>query len=432
MTNFRNDSLTCTLEELMAICFNLMPHINEIHKAQKWIENQLTETPNLLPVRKYSKFSRRGSTLVESDKSFISVDNEPLIALYQSWIDGKIPTDTILSQLERRQIPASWYKDGVESSFKFCGVNAHFRKLGLKLAHIVDAADSSAKNHTTRYLRTMSPLNLFLFPSYRIARVEITKNPENINEFERADLAECRFIQQLAKSILFRKLQKKLDSRFLTEDTKFAELEVSDSIIEKSKNIIVKVNPLAKVHKSEKRSNVAIPSVSNGIKNRKSEALNIDEAVLVLKKWRCQNPSNFRIDGRKKGSSSNGTPWFHFKVDGYQDSLHDYTSKHGCFFYGSEYNGGVHFNGDAKWEAIVRFIELYDICNDNSNNPSNSFRDFLVPSATQQREGYQKQRFALNGYEEEKPQGFYLYHDDATPKPIPSMKLQTDQKRRRL
>ena len=66
-------------------------------------------------------------------------------------------------------------------------------------------------------------------------------------------------------------------------------------------------------------------------------------------------------------------------------------------------NGIVDFHGDAKSEAIDRMIELWENAED--------FRDILVPFATEPRNGRQRPKFALKGFEDA-VEGFYLYHDN--------------------
>lgn len=137
----------------------------------------------------------------------------------------------------------------------------------------------------------------------------------------------------------------------------------------------------------------------------KNEAVNVAEAVEILRESRRCFPCATQLDGMV---GSNPDHWFHIKVDGYSDT-DTFTSRHGPTFTGADYNGIVNFHGDTAASAIDRFIELID--------ESEDYRDILRPSATWETSAHKpkgrtiKPKFALLGYWDG-VEGFYLYHDE--------------------
>jgi hypothetical protein len=140
----------------------------------------------------------------------------------------------------------------------------------------------------------------------------------------------------------------------------------------------------------------------------KSEALNMLEALKVLRRWRTLYPKATRLDGEAPGSKSNPCHWFHIRVDGY-DASYEFPSRHGRTFHGRDYNGIVSFHGDTLVRAVDRLIELVDEKGD--------YHHVLRPWATHEtkkkvpRGRRVKPKFALRGHEDQ-VEGFFLYHDE--------------------
>ena len=408
-----------------------MPTPHDLIQAQQWIGAQTQIQGNILPIRKHKNFKLRGTVREIDGRFFMAVDNEPLVHLYDSWCSGQHKTLSIKELLESKAIPASWKCDAGKSAYRFCGINTHARKHGLKLCHIVDAGSSeglmNGREYETRFMRTMSPLNLFLFPSSRLVNFSIEDNPQNVR-FEKKDLGECDYVQALAWAMICQRISE-VNTAAYNAVTLFGRnsIESTAGIIENSKAIVVRAKQKAvsrmstsqsakgvKVKssiKEKKQAGVATTSDSAFRKFTRKNAVSVYEAVVRLNAWRKDNPQACRLDGQPSNASSNPAGWLHIRVGGYIDEVHSFVGVHGGTFKGSDYNGIVNFHGDTKTESIDRFIRLIETAED--------YRDVLVPSATYQTMSLPKNRrerpkFGLKGFTE-KVEAFYLYHDDWKP-----------------
>lgn len=421
MVNFRQDTFEGTLWDLLQECNKQWLTSTTAADAHSRLVQNINLPGELLPVRKF-KGGKRGTELDAGQKKFLLVDNEPLAKLADLLImqGASILSSGIANLLTKHIIPASWKCDVDEKKhgFRYFGVKSKFRDNGLKLAHIEDAAagikGTDEDTMIIRYLRSMSPLNIFLFPSPRIAVVTVTNNPSGIS-LPRKDLSEHPFVRTMALSFLQTQLRSaNLGNNLVSVFN--GELQFDNDWERKAKSIMVSVVPrLGKTLPAPKVSGTnvkATTSVNASAcpKKEKDEAVSFDECIEILRQWRHDHPRATRLDG---GSGSNQTHWFHIKIEGYTSPEHDFTSsRYGTQFNGTDYNGIVNFHGDTKTDKIDELIELYDLeC---------EIQDILVPSATNEyrtmQEGKtQKPKFALRGIDG-KVDGFYLYHDDWKPR----------------
>jgi hypothetical protein len=175
--NFRETVFRGTIRELLE---QGKPEIADsaqtLLDAHEWLRGQLREENNILPGRRFAQYQSRGRMhLFGGDgSSFMPTDNEPLAHFYQHWTrSGKIE-QSIGRAATEGQVIASWRCDENPQPIltrRFRGVKPSCCDRGLKLAHITDAAqairttDELDQQIAIRFLRTLSPLNVFLFPS---------------------------------------------------------------------------------------------------------------------------------------------------------------------------------------------------------------------------------------------------------------------------
>jgi hypothetical protein len=378
-----------------------------------WLENQTTNKNNILIVRKFAGKSNRGEVFIQTNKpyQYMPADNEPLICLYNTWLDnGNYNNSDLRNLLEKREIYASWYCDLTKcpNNFRYGGKYTPFRDEGLKLCHIYDAGqDITLPPNCTdeilvRYFRSLSPLNLFLFPSIRKYTFTLLKNPTNWLP-QHKDWGEDIELQKALWSYLKNFDQSTYDAQKLN----FSNNDLSKSNWKEFlENTIVTIelknkntassnnnkNPIV----SPKLHLQASPASSNsGVakKNNREEAKPFWEALEELREWRIKYPNTERFDGTT-GSKSNPRSYYFIKFDGYE-KLPPFNLK-GTLIPGSEYNGIHAFHGDSKTEPIDRLIAIADQVEE--------CQDVLIPSAT--RKGNPK--FALKGFEDS-VSGFYLY-----------------------
>lgn len=412
MTNFKIDFFKGTLKELLDEC---NPHLSDERVvktflgAHAWLISQFDDVnENIYPVRKFKKFNSRGALEVFEKKNshFMPVDNEPFCYFYADWLKNKFVNKNIKELFEAKVVPASWNCDSKNNSnMKFCGVSTEFRDNGLKLAHINDAGilEGDLQNLTSsaaikiRFLRSLSPLNVFLFPNYRNCTFKSNYNPS------RKDWAEDSEIRQIALSFLVSKM--KISKEML--QVFFPQLIFMNDWEERADGIIIEVTPrsIIKSKSINKRINNNplrnIPTTQNYF-SKSNQVYSINDAIEKYKTWRNLNPEVYRLDGKNPGDPSNPSAWLKFSVCGY-DNTYSFTAENGQTFFGDDYNGVVNFHGDARCEKIDDFVELFEQVED--------YRDILVPFSTQIRKGAVRPKFGLRGYEE-KVDGFYLYHDE--------------------
>ncbi|MBI2522462.1 MAG: hypothetical protein HYV97_18725 [Bdellovibrio sp.] len=419
--DFKSTPFSGTLLELLELCWEHMPDDAVCRDAHHWVEEQPKIAGNLLPVRKFSPaHSSRGQICVCGSLRFIPTDNEPLAGLYKLWTQGQVPSEPIGVMLRKRIIPASWNCDVISNDgLRFSGVSSPFRDHGLKLAHISDAAlgiqgQVDGQSITVRFLRSLSPLNVFLFPSHRQVVCSVVKASDGRMPTRR-DWAEDALIRGVAFGWLLDKLSYSSATNFFS---KWADLAPDLNWKQVAAGTIVTVKPksgvpmgvssdgtpnkkMATGTNTKPLYSTACPQYSNG------EALSFDEAIDVLRKWRMGCPASVQLDGK---SENNPKRWFHFKVEGYSSPQDDFQSRYGVQFTGSDYNGIVNFHGDTKSDKIDEFIRYVDAADD--------YRDVLRPSATYEfttkpqdkPTSAIKPKFSLKGYNEG-VDGFFLYHD---------------------
>lgn len=423
--NFKNEEFQGSLYDLLVDANEHLFKFKEFTRAvQEYVEDQLKLASNILPVRKHAGFEKRGEIRYPSgsDIGYISADNEPLAYLTNLWFRGQIIEDPLVKMFSNGSMVASWKCDIAPKpeGYRFGGVQTEFRRKGLKLAHILDAgrdldSPSSTENEMSiRFLRSISPINVFLFPNKRSCNFEIKENPFDWVP-QNSDWAEDVSL----RSAVLGWFVSLWGEQIYLENNKFGQvIEINEKWEDFLKGTRVRIVPKIKdsvaIQQVQEilRRKVALkplsvenagacPSVSS------DKALDIKSAVEVLRQWRKSHPNVERLDG-KATTEGNRTKWLHIKVDGYS-AIDSFKSWHGDSFNGSDYNGIVNFHGDAKVEAIDDFIELIDNCED--------YKDVLQMSATYEFRSRPKKnpqikpKFALQGYTNG-VQGFYLYHDE--------------------
>ncbi len=410
MHDFRTEPFEGSLLELLDECWRAMPTL-EVHlKGHSWLLGQTTTRGNLLPVRKFATHSDRGAIHEEADVSYMPVDNEPLAALYKLWNTGTVPAGTVGEMLKSRTIPASWKCDVTsKSGMRFSGVSAPFRDCGLKLAHLHDAAAGLKKRHDAdgaraRFLRSLSPLNVFLFPSFRAATVSLLEGAEGWKP-TRVDWAEDPWVRGIALGRMADWVGSKGAGLLEGFHEVFqAEIRPNSDWERLGRATRIRVEPGRQRAGRTARQSAALAPATACLKVDCGDAVTVDEAAAALRNWRSTSPTATQLDG---GHKNNPSRWFHIRVDGYKSPTDDFTSRHGPSFLGGDYNGVVNFHGDCKVSAIDRFIELLEVAED--------YRDVLRPSATYEtKQSVPKNvrpKFALQGYEEAVA-GFFLYHDE--------------------
>ena len=172
--NFNKDQWSGTLEMLFQECFLQGPASDRILQFSQFVLDGVQRENELLPLRKYKNHPKRGETFADGVKRFMPVDNEPLIGLMNLAKSTIKTPNSFLELFKQKILKGSWNfevnGDAISSQFATGGASADFRKNGLKVAHIEDAAKhigASDSEYKIRYLRSMLLTNVFLFPSPR-------------------------------------------------------------------------------------------------------------------------------------------------------------------------------------------------------------------------------------------------------------------------
>jgi hypothetical protein len=401
-----------TLLELFEHCHKFGPNTVEILNYDGWISAQLGIANNILPIRKFAPH-QRCTVIANNNMNFLAVDNEPLAWLTEN-AATKMPS--LRDLITTKRMPISW---NVRSSpgfvYKASGVATRFRDEGLKLAHIENAGMLAVKpvhDLTERFLRSLLLSNVFLFPSPRVFDITLSNLPAGVT-IDQKRPEEDDYVRSLAKSWLESKLKGHQSS---WNSSLTPELQTISNWSKLTSTILVEIRPKSgrgsTPQAAPSRPNVS--PVANSAKAKcapcpkrtKGNAVDIATAVDILKTWRLQCPHAVRLDCGPP-PARNPKPWLHFMVDGYIDCKDDFTTTTTKqLIKGSQYNGKVHFNGDATCEAIDRFLAAYDACG--------QYQDILKPSATYEYKTLpvgqnQNRKFALSGFNG--VEGFYLYHD---------------------
>lgn len=431
MTNFKSEHFEGTLLELLEHCNGHADSRREqLLTHQEWLLQQLMLSPNLLPIRKGQTYRERGRTVEVEDRRYLIADNEPLASQFQFLLDPQgRPPGSFLELLQAGHVSASWKADvSHPSPLRFRGVASAFRERGLKLAHIFDAADGLnrveplARQFELRFLRSQSPLNVFLFPGPRAATVRVVEG------FEPgcSDLGEDPTVRGVALGYLSERLGLPPEAwNLFRAGIGDIDLDVVADWerIGRTTRVEVSPGPRRALHPSspqpghrvapqlrgQRHDGFAVrasDAMGAGRWNTARESVALEDAVALLREWLLQKPDVTRLDERT-GTGSNPKPWLHFRIDGYTgESV--FTSRHGPTFDGRDYNGVVNFHGDTKVDAIRRFLDLYEA--------AENVQDVLIPSATHEtREPATNVRvirpkFALRACSGA-VEGFFLYHD---------------------
>jgi hypothetical protein len=344
-------------------------------------------------------------------------DNEPLAHLYQQWIHGCEVDGAIGQALAKGTLIASWRCDQTPqpvSTMRFRGVKTEFRDRGLKLAHINDAARGVGtdiklpQQIAIRFLRTLSPFNVFLFPSGRCCEFRLIssatgwlpKTTDWAEDPELRQIALAWLVEAQGKPVVDAQQDFRSEIKPSPDWIRMAEgtlVEVRPKWRD-SRNLRIRPNPKPSI-RSTKPIAHAFPRVP------KKLAVTVSEAVEMLRAWRRSHPRASQLNGR---IGNDPRHWLHIRIEGYSDKER-FSSRYGPTFRGENYNGVANFHGDTTIVAVDRFIELVDVAED--------YRDVLRPSATYEttaksEKNRVKPKFALQGYQD-RVEGFFLYHDES-------------------
>jgi hypothetical protein len=422
-TNFREEAFRGTLEELLEQGkLEAADSARTFALAHQWLRLQLHQANNIFPVRTSSQYKFRGSlhSIGDIGSLFMPADNEPLADLYRQWIEGWVIESTVGLALTEGKVVASWQCDQIPRpvpTMRFRGVKTSFRDRGLKLAHISDAARGVGTDMelveqiTVRFLRTLSPLNVFLFPSGRCCEFRLISSNTGWQP-KTADWAEDPDLREIALTWLIGWIGTPVLDALPDFRSK---MKPSPEWLRAAQGTVVEVLPKGNVGLDMRTKPTPIPRRPPSIRAVKSDlhaspqipkalAVTVPEAVEKLRLWRRSHPMATQLDGK---SGNNPAHWVHIRVDRYRD-IDGFTSRHGPTFRGQDYNGVPNFHGDTTTAAIDRFIELIDLADD--------YHDILRPSATHETRKKKpgkpvRPKFALQGYQD-RVEGFFLYHDE--------------------
>jgi hypothetical protein len=173
--NFKQEPFEGTLLDLLECCNgHLAAKGIRVREHHDWVKNELTRTPNLLPIRRGHVHRERGRRIQAGSRTYLVADNEPLASQFEFLLDqGMRPTGTLEELLTSGRMAASWKADLPDvTGLRFRSVSASFRIHGLKLAHVFDAADGLHgvmpldRQLELRFLRSQSPLNVLGLPRF--------------------------------------------------------------------------------------------------------------------------------------------------------------------------------------------------------------------------------------------------------------------------
>lgn len=425
--DFKTETFEGTLLELLRTCNRDLPEFRTRFADQhEWLLGQYAHTPNLLPVRRGNGDNQRGSVIESGQRRFLVADNEPLASIYKTVLEGGRFNGSMETLLRAGEISASWTCDVVDKAgLSFKGVSSSFRKRGLKLAHIFDAAkglEAVADRDDQlrlRFTRSLSTLNVFLFPNHRSCEWTLLEGWAPTSR----DLAEDDFVRSVALGFVMSSLGlPEAAWQTFRAGLPHVDVNVPDDWERAAAGTVIRVSPRNSAgtvdpERTQTRGALAAARVpvqhGHSLRNRARDATEVRGAVERLRTWLANNPRAAQLDGSTV-KAKNPAPWFHLRVDGYEGGA-IFTSRNGPVFDGHDYNGVVNFHGDAPVQALRDFVDAV--------NDAEAVQDVLVPSATYEFTKKPatvktiKPKFALKAYEDG-VNGFFLYHDEHAGKPI--------------
>jgi hypothetical protein len=364
---FPNGRFDGTLAQLIDLCMEFVPSPEILKAASTWIHS-LEDEGKLLPIRKFAKRSKRGCSFQMDRKRFIPVDNETLADIYKLLLEGSVPSSDFLVLYRTKKLSVSWKLEVIDRDLTTARkgqVSTLFRNQGLKLAHILDAANQlpqkTIQDYCVRYLRTVNPLNCFPFPSSRRFRFEPV--------FGKKDPAEAPEIQLILAAALrehvgseFNDFYKAVggDLSKLPKNWRSLAQNVKISFTERTKLLPITVLGEAFVGRLKKDKNGVIDSDVDAFSEYKMPPLkfeNLGDLIDALKVWREKSPQAERLNGHR-------TFWSHKQLKNIRTD-----PKTRCIFNLTttclenvpvDRQIAWEMNGDNKVEAIDELIRLYE------------------------------------------------------------------------
>jgi hypothetical protein len=204
--NFSNTPFQGDLWDLMEECKHWLPSRVDLKRGQSWVFETWNTSENIFPVRKFSPFSSRGSQIQVGGRTFVAVDNEPLTGFYKTLKNREIlpPFNEFFGS---RAMPASWKLEAPNcNGWKTGGVSIPARSFGIKLAHLIDAAEGlegcAPETMQRRFFLGFSPFNVFPFPDSRKVMFQAKYCDENGSSSLGNDPAEDKLVQEVLRGFL--------------------------------------------------------------------------------------------------------------------------------------------------------------------------------------------------------------------------------------
>jgi hypothetical protein len=364
---FRDGRFDGNLAQLIDLCMKFLPSPAILRAASLWVHS-LEDEGKLLPIRKFAKRSKRGCSFQMDRKRFIPVDNETLADIYKLLLEGSVPFGDFLVLYRAKKLSVSWKLEVIDrdlTTAKRGQVSSSFRDQGLKLAHVLDAANAlpqkTVQDYCVRYLRTINPLNCFPFPSSRKFQFKPV--------FGKKDPAEAPEIQAILAAVLrdyvgteFNDFYKGVGGDFskLPGNWRSLAQDIKVSFTERTKISPKAVLGDAFVGRLKKDKNGVIDSDVDAFSEYKMPPAKFEDLgslIDALKVWRIQSPQAERLNGHR-------TFWSHKELKNVRSD-----PKTRCIFnltasclenVPADRQIAWEINGDSKVEAIDELIHLYE------------------------------------------------------------------------
>ncbi len=366
------------------------PRISEMLRFHRWLSDQSSGNQDLYPLRKFSpSHENRGEILQHYGVRSVPVDNEPLVYIYEALKNRPrsihaLYTDSLEQALTSGRLPISWKLEAGRattwSGAKVGGVATDFRKHGILLAHVLDAANQlpfhNRADLNVRFFRTLSPIFIFPWPSSRRTSQKIL--PGTPLTANRADLSGDPRIQEILFAFIQSKFSGALGQDFvkccgdvgllpnLPKDWHSLASSTLVSIQPKSNRTATHRNPTqAQMAQQGCHSPHAfIPTPTGG-----TEYHSLPELMQDLRTWAFDtNNTAVQLCGCQQ-AHNNPRPSFRLRTDCFADQTQPVPVITGTAQIVtqwissnlSDFNGLYKIHQDTKREAIQSLIRLFDI-----------------------------------------------------------------------
>jgi len=368
MWDFVTTPFRGSLLELFGELESFMPARDALIRGHEWIVKQPRHSPNLLPYRTCAGHRDRGERHRIDDLEFCPVDNELLAELYQHLLSERELPSSIVEALRFRLVPLSWH--AVESSgFRVGPATTGFRKYGILLAHLFDAASgisgTDAAAFLLRFRRSLDPINVMPWPGHRRTRQRVTSWSSALDTGipTRADLSGDPTLQAIMRGFAASRLGG-LDApcvRHWLDGCQGTVTEVMRGWAEHAAKIAVEIEPrkgaqAPKHEQGEGPQQLCEPGTS---------FQSFDELVAQFREW-IDWTTAVQVDGSLV-KKPNPKPWAYFPVRFPSDEFMQVPirNRHNVRVAVesrklSEFSGTYRIHGDTKKTAIVALLDRID------------------------------------------------------------------------